>query len=551
MFCVLFAIALLSAFVASASAPGPKDIGKSKVYVAQNWSVNFGQVVPPSFSFKTFGFITTPAQKARMESVGFPYTEGKDSLGNLLLDFSFQPKKSIEKLSLNAAVDADYSAPQPGADASAYLQGGQLSKPNAEISSKAQELAALVPTDLEKLVYLTGWVHNRVTYDGAGYGGSIQTAQWVYQNKVGTCDEYSHLLISMLRSANIPAKFVAGFVCSANCTESKNWGLHAWVEAFADGKWVPVDPTFNEAILLDATHLKFAEGKDQDDIKEQLSATGFNYPISEVKVEREISVSLDEWKGFGGIIGISLKVPDKQIGEKSIETVTALVENNAGQPIAAPLSLSVPSEMQVRGEAEALLYLAPHSSRNYSWEVVFPAEFKEGYTYNFTLEASTLGASARSSIIAKKGGDTRQLEAIVVKELTPTFESSSVKVKLDLENSGNTAVQNALVRVEAGEYNSTQTLSLLGGETKALEFTLPAPSGTKSLNGTITLLLEGKQVKQPFNIRVAQPTQQANQTQQNLPELSLNGVPTEIMVLVGAVATVLIFAVALLLLKKS
>ncbi len=553
IFVISFVALTAFSLLAAAADPGPKQVGSSKVFIAQNWSFDFGEQLPPTFSFKTFGFPTTPAQTSRMEATGYPYTEKTDSLGNLLLDFSFQPRQRYENVSLRAFIDVDYSKSAPSQSPPAFLSGGPLSEATPETSAKARQVADGGKTVLEKIALLTNWVHNRVKYDGFGYGSTIKNASWTYENKVGTCDEYSHLLISMLRSVNIPAKFVAGFVCSADCEKNPNWGLHAWVEAYANGAWVPSDPTFNEALLLDATHVKFAEGKDQDDIKEQLSVVGFNFPINNVKVQRSTEVSLDEWKPFKQFFQLSLAVPEKTVGENSIEKITAAAASRASSAIAVPLSLVVPKEVEVRGEQDVLIYLEPGETRNFSWNAVFPPELKEGFVYNFTVDVLTLGEGARKSILAKKGGDTRVLESLRVKEFTPELTEGGLLLKIDLENSGNRRVDGARVRVESLGKNESQTISLDAGEVRKVEYLLPAAEGASSVSGTLYITLEGKETKQPFNIDLTHPTAAPT----NLPndgkgkQNFLAGLSSEELVLFSAVGVVLILAFALFMMGKK
>ena len=536
----------LSALVLAANAPGPKQIGKSKVFIAQNWTFDFGETLPPTFTFKTFGFPTTPVHKSRMESgSAYGYAQEKDEFGNLLLDFTFSPKNRLETVVLRSFIDTDYSADQPAGEGSLFLSEGVLTASDSQISAKAREIAGRAKSKLEELALLTGWVHNRINYDGPGYGASVQNASWVFYNRVGTCDEYSHLLISMLRVLQVPSKFVAGFVCSAQCNESRNWGPHAWVEVLVDGKWVSSDPTFNEAILLDATHVKFAEGKDQEDIKEQLSVIAFNFPLKDVKLERSSQVSLDEWGGFPDSFDIELQVPEAIVGENSVETVVARVKSNSERPLAVPLSINTPVEMEVRGEQDVMLFLEAGGEKNHSWNVVTPSELKQGFVYNFTIEVGSLGESSVKHVVAKKGGDTRQIESIRIKELRPVLEETTILIGLDLENTGNKKAD-AEVRIESNAGNSSKTISIQGGEAKSIEFTFPRIGSAEALAGIVVIALGEQKIVQPFNIRLSLPEPSPPPTPQAAAALSL-----ELVVLIGAVVIVIILGIALFLLRKS
>jgi|GEM_PF-2329169 len=538
-------ITVIALGLLATAAPGPKDIGSSKVFIAQNWTFDFGQELPPTFTFKTFGFQTTAAQNARMETKnGYPYTTLKDSLGNLLLSYTFSPASTVEKVSLRSFIDVDYSAPQPAdaTTAAAFLKGGPLSEYNAEMYAKAREVNGWEngSLTLAQYVKLVEWVHRRLTYDGFGFGNTVMNATWVFENRVGTCDEYSHLLVAMLRSLQTPSKFVAGYVCSTQCTQKENWGPHAWVEALIDGKWVASDPTFNEAILIDATHVKFAEGRDQDDVKEQLSAIAFNFPIKDVRLNRTAEVSLDDWKPFTGIFDAQLIVPEKTVGENSIETIAIRLTNLKTQPVAVPLSLVVPKELEIRSDAEALVFLPPSGSANYSWNVVFPQDLRAGFVYNFTIDVSTLGKTLTQNILAKKGGDTRELESLRINEIDATQLSNGVGVLIEIENAGNTPIANARVQVASNAGNASSTIALAAGEKKKVQVQLANPPEGSAITGTIAIILDNKQAVRPFNIRLIAPTIPQNESQNEF-----GGLTGEQTVLAAAVATVLILALAL------
>ncbi|WP_333803706.1 transglutaminase family protein [Sulfurospirillum sp.] len=70
----------------------------------------------------------------------------------------------------------------------------------------------------------------------------------------GVCQDFSHLLITLLRLNGIPARYVAGFIDGEG--ES-----HAWVEAFIDGYWRGFDPT-NGVMLEHQPYIKIAHGRD-------------------------------------------------------------------------------------------------------------------------------------------------------------------------------------------------------------------------------------------------------------------------------------------------
>jgi transglutaminase-like putative cysteine protease len=82
------------------------------------------------------------------------------------------------------------------------------------------------------------------------------TAEMALSIRKGVCQDYAHIMISILRMAGIPARYVVGMM--------KGEGFsHAWVEAALSGKWVGFDPTNDN--LVDDTYIKISSGRDYQD----------------------------------------------------------------------------------------------------------------------------------------------------------------------------------------------------------------------------------------------------------------------------------------------
>ena len=88
----------------------------------------------------------------------------------------------------------------------------------------------------------------------AGVSTTTCDADALLLRNQGVCQDFSHLLITLLRLNGIPARYVAGFIDGEG--ES-----HAWVEAYIDGYWRGFDPT--HGIVLDhQPYIKIAHGRD-------------------------------------------------------------------------------------------------------------------------------------------------------------------------------------------------------------------------------------------------------------------------------------------------
>ena len=74
----------------------------------------------------------------------------------------------------------------------------------------------------------------------------------VWRQRKGVCQDFAHVMLSVLRTGGIPARYVCGYIESAPTPSSSGKSLvgslatHAWVEVLVPGmQWVGIDPTNN------------------------------------------------------------------------------------------------------------------------------------------------------------------------------------------------------------------------------------------------------------------------------------------------------------------
>jgi transglutaminase-like putative cysteine protease len=77
----------------------------------------------------------------------------------------------------------------------------------------------------------------------------------------GVCQDFSHLMLAVLRSFGVPARYVSGYLHRPN----KESQTHAWCEVWLPGQgWLGIDPT-NDCLVDDA-FVKVAVGRDFNDV---------------------------------------------------------------------------------------------------------------------------------------------------------------------------------------------------------------------------------------------------------------------------------------------
>jgi transglutaminase-like putative cysteine protease len=106
----------------------------------------------------------------------------------------------------------------------------------------------------------------------------------VLQSRHGVCQDFAHLMIACLRSLELPARYVSGYLRSdANLTGAE--ASHAWVSVWCPVLgWQAFDPTNNT--MPSGRHVTLAWGRDYSDVT----------PVKGVALgggEHVISVSVD------------------------------------------------------------------------------------------------------------------------------------------------------------------------------------------------------------------------------------------------------------------
>ena len=90
---------------------------------------------------------------------------------------------------------------------------------------------------------------------------ATSTVDEVLRQAKGVCQDFAHLMIAVLRSFEVPARYVSGYIHRPN-KESQS---HAWCEAWiADVGWIGIDPTNDQ--LVDDRFVKVAIGRDFTDV---------------------------------------------------------------------------------------------------------------------------------------------------------------------------------------------------------------------------------------------------------------------------------------------
>ena len=87
------------------------------------------------------------------------------------------------------------------------------------------------------------------------------TVDEILEKRAGVCQDFAHVLLQILRTLNVPSRYVSGYICPNKTGMRGEGATHAWVEAWLPGRgWTGIDPTNN--IWVSDKHVKLAVGRD-------------------------------------------------------------------------------------------------------------------------------------------------------------------------------------------------------------------------------------------------------------------------------------------------
>lgn len=136
-------------------------------------------------------------------------------------------------------------------------------KAKEEISNVVKSLI-----NKEKSVFENAFNVSEFIFENFTYKQGVTTIESdideIWSLKAGVCQDFAHLLLEMLQIAELPSRYVSGYICPKNHDLRGEGATHAWVEVFLPTYgWIGIDPTNN--CLVSDRHVRLAVGKDFHD----------------------------------------------------------------------------------------------------------------------------------------------------------------------------------------------------------------------------------------------------------------------------------------------
>jgi protein-glutamine gamma-glutamyltransferase len=176
---------------------------------------------------------------------------------NLLDDTSFElPRPGDSAKHLKSATESAFSitartvaAQIPGRPLSPYSERRVLASPYAQTYRLARRLAAGERTPYDTVKAIQSYLQKGYQYSEKPPLRRYPLPAFLFQDKIGYCQQFSGAMALMLRMNGIPARVAAGFSPGNYDHVAKEYRVrdldaHSWVEVWFTGiGWVPFDPT--------------------------------------------------------------------------------------------------------------------------------------------------------------------------------------------------------------------------------------------------------------------------------------------------------------------
>lgn len=139
---------------------------------------------------------------------------------------------------------------------------------SAQLAEYAQRSFTPGRQFVEALIDLNTRIYKDFKFDSKATSVRTPTEE-VFRKRRGVCQDFAHLGIACLRSLNLPARYVSGYLRTFPPPGRPRLvgadASHAWISAYCPGVgWIDIDPTNN--VLPSSNHVTVAWGRDYGDV---------------------------------------------------------------------------------------------------------------------------------------------------------------------------------------------------------------------------------------------------------------------------------------------
>ncbi|OYX28253.1 MAG: hypothetical protein B7Z06_02045 [Flavobacteriales bacterium 32-35-8] len=134
---------------------------------------------------------------------------------------------------------------------------------NEEVLNIINTIDTKIHSPYRAVLQLCEYVYKNFKYI-QGITTVSSTPEEVWDLKAGVCQDFTNVLLQLVRMTGIPARYVSGYICPNETITRGEGATHAWIEAYIPFYgWFGVDPTNNA--IANENHVRLAVGRNYDD----------------------------------------------------------------------------------------------------------------------------------------------------------------------------------------------------------------------------------------------------------------------------------------------
>jgi transglutaminase-like putative cysteine protease len=133
--------------------------------------------------------------------------------------------------------------------------------PSDKMRAMALAMFGNAAPGFSRVASICEWVTQHVHFK-SGASDATTCALDTFESRGGVCRDYAHLMISMCRALNIPARYITGVDYGADPALGPN-DFHAYVEVFLGQRWYLFDPTGMTPVM---GLIRIGTGRDAADV---------------------------------------------------------------------------------------------------------------------------------------------------------------------------------------------------------------------------------------------------------------------------------------------
>jgi hypothetical protein len=430
-------------------------------YYAQYFQINLSLIPLQDKIQKVENFQTTPKAKIIAEDyVLFEIQDPQLGEDSVKVTAQVTSQNQFEKISEKI----DFPIKNIPEEIKIYTQPQEIiDSDTKEINIQASNIIEGETDLLEALNKIAKWIKANIDYTLDSSTEEVsQEASWVLENRYGVCDEITSLFIAMLRSVNIPARYISG-VAYTNLDNLNAWGPHAWAEVYVPGYgFIPFDVTYGEFGFVDASHVVLKRSLDSAESSVEYQWKGKDMVLKQSNVE--INTEVIEYYGqLEPLIELEARPIKEEIGYGSYNLIEISMKNPNNYYIYSTLHFARNDEMQIEQDMINFELLHPKSTKKMYVVVKISEDLEDNYIYTIPFYAETLrNMSAETAFTAKKIAPVYTKEEIYkLKEQIdiPEIMQKDANVEIDCSPTKNTYYDYEDVNVKC-EFKNTGTIYL-------------------------------------------------------------------------------------------